>query len=90
MRYDPALPAAVAEAEARITVVVLSEVQVCCPAPVSPARGVALAGTPRQLRDYIAERTFYFGLAALFNVKHIFPGRVSWNIPVSGHVAFEV
>ena len=62
----------------------------CCPAPVSPARGAALAGTPRQLRDYMAERTLYFGLAALFNVKLIFPGHVSWNIPVSGHVAFEV
>ena len=42
-------------------------------APVSPARRAALADTPRQLRDYMAERTLYFGLAALFNVKLIFP-----------------
>ena len=59
-------------------------------APVSPARRAALADTPRQLRDYMAGRTLYSGLAALLNVKLIFPGHLSWNIPASGHAAFEV
>ena len=43
-------------------------------APISPARRAALADTLRQLRDYMAERTLYFGLAALLNVNLIFPG----------------
>ena len=50
-------------------------------APISPARRAALADTLRQLRDYMAERTLYSGLAALFNVKVIFPGHLSWNTP---------